>query len=166
LNRRRAIVFTHPVKADCCRNLVPGIGENLIELATDTARAIASLMFSGALAQYPEIKFIFSHAGGTMPALTGRLLAQAASPDSRKAVPEGPVAAMRKLYYDTANAANPWAMAPLLKLVPTSQILYGSDFPFRSPKATADGMRDLGLGQADLEAIERGNALRLLPRLA
>jgi predicted TIM-barrel fold metal-dependent hydrolase len=166
LNRRRAIVFTHPVKADCCRNLVPGIGENLIELATDTARAIASLMFSGTLAQYPDIKFIFSHAGGTLPSLTGRLLAQAASPEGKKAVPDGPVAAMRKLYYDTANAANPWAMAPLLKLVPVSQIVYGSDFPFRSPKDTAAGMRELGFSAADLQAIERGNAVRLLPRLA
>jgi predicted TIM-barrel fold metal-dependent hydrolase len=166
LNRRRAVVFTHPVKADCCRNLIPGVGENTIELATDTARAITSLLFSGTLTQFPEIRFIFSHAGGTLPSLTGRLLAQAASPEGKKALPNGPQVELRKLFYDTANAANPWAMAPLLKLVAASQIVYGSDYPFRSPKDTAAGMRDLGFSDADLRAIERDNARRLLPRLA
>jgi predicted TIM-barrel fold metal-dependent hydrolase len=166
LNRRRAVVFTHPVKADCCRNLIPGVGENTIELATDTARAITSLLFSGTLTQYPDIRFIFSHAGGTVPSLTGRLLAQAASPEGKKALPNGPIVELRKLFYDTANAANPWAMAPLLKLVAASQIVYGSDYPFRSPKDTAAGMRDLGFSDADLQAIERDNARRLLPRLA
>jgi predicted TIM-barrel fold metal-dependent hydrolase len=166
LNRRRAVVFTHPVKADCCRNLVPGVGDNTIELATDTARAIAGLLFSGTLTQFPEIRFIFSHAGGTIPALTGRLLAQAASPEGKRALPNGPIVELRKLFYDTANAANPWAMAPLTKLVPVSQIVYGSDFPFRSPKDTAAGLTELGFTDAELNAIDRGNAARLIPRLA
>ncbi|MDB5642491.1 MAG: TIM-barrel fold metal-dependent hydrolase [Hyphomicrobiales bacterium] len=165
LNRRRAVVFTHPVKADCCRNLIPGVGENTIELATDTARAVTSLLFSGTLTRFPQIRFIFSHAGGTVPSLTGRLLAQANSPEGKKALPEGPIVELRKLYYDTANAANPWAMAPLLKLVAPTQIVYGSDYPFRSPKDTAAGMRDLGFTDAELRGIERDNARRLLPRL-
>ena len=81
-------------------------------------------------------------------------------------MPNGPIAELKKLFYDTANAANPWALAPLLKLVSTSQILYGSDFPFRSPEDNAKGLRDIGLfSAAELRAIERDNALRLLPRL-
>ena len=166
LNRRKAVVFTHPVKANCCRNLVPDVTENTIELATDTARAIASLLVSGTVARFPDIKFIFSHAGGTIPSLTGRMIAQVnSSPELMRRLPNGPVAEMGKLFYDTANAANPWALAPLLKLVSVSQILYGTDFPFRSPEETSKGLREVGFSDAELTAIDSGNALRLLPRL-
>jgi predicted TIM-barrel fold metal-dependent hydrolase len=166
LDRRKAVVFTHPVKASCCVNLVPDVTPNTIELATDTARAIASLLFSGTLTRRPNIRFIFSHAGGTLPSLMGRILAQANSTaEYRRRLPNGPVPELRKHYYDTANAANPWALAPLLKLAPASQIVYGTDFPFRSPQATSKGLADMGFSASERAAIDAGNALRLLPRL-
>ena len=36
---------------------------------------------------------------------------------------------MKKFYYDTAGAANAGAMASLLKLVTSANILFGTDFP-------------------------------------
>jgi len=166
LNRRKAVVFTHPVRANCCRNLVPDVGDNTIELATDTARTIASLLVSGTVTRFPEIRFIFSHGGGTLPSLTGRIVAQvSASAEVKQRLPNGPIAELRKMFYDTANASNPWALAPLLKLVSTSQILYGSDFPFRSPEENVKGLREIGFSASELLAIDRENALRLLPRL-
>jgi hypothetical protein len=39
-----------------------------MEYGTDTTRAIMSLM-----AKYPDIRFIWSHAGGTAPFLAGRI---------------------------------------------------------------------------------------------
>jgi 6-methylsalicylate decarboxylase len=74
LNRRKAIVYTHPFRNDCCRNLVPDVFEPIIELGTDTTRTIASLVFSGTAAKFPDIKFIFSHGGGTLPFLVQRFL--------------------------------------------------------------------------------------------
>jgi predicted TIM-barrel fold metal-dependent hydrolase len=165
LNRRKAVVFTHPVRANCCRNLVPDVGDNTIELATDTARTIASLLVSGTVTRFPEIRFIFSHGGGTLPSLTGRIIAQTASSAVKQRLPNGPIPELRKMFYDTANASNPWALAPLLKLVSTSQILYGSDFPFRSPAENAKGLRDIGFSASELLAIERENAVCLVPRL-
>lgn len=166
LNRRKAVVFTHPVRANCCRNLVLDVTDNTIELATDTARTIASLLVSGTVTRFPEIRFIFSHAGGTLPSLTGRIIAQVnASAEVKQRLPNGPVAELRKMFYDTANAANPWALAPLMKLVAVSQILYGTDFPFRSPEENSKGLREAGFSASELLAIERDNALRLLPRL-
>jgi 6-methylsalicylate decarboxylase len=167
LNRRKAVVFTHPVKAPCCVALVPGVGPNTIELATDTARAIASLLFSGSLTRFPDIRFIFSHAGGTLPSLMGRILAQAASmPNAKTILPNGPIPELQKLYYDTANAGNPWALAPLLKLVQTSQIVYGTDFPFRSPQTTSLGLTDTGYFNTEqMLAINSGNTTGLIPRL-
>ena len=166
LNRRKAVVYTHPVKADCCRNLIPGVGENVIELATDTARAITSLLRSGTTARCPDIRFIFSHAGGTLPALTGRIVQlHGSNKDFAQRLPGGPLAELKKFYYDTANASNPWALAPLLKLVSTSQVVLGTDFPLRSPEANVKDLNELGFSASDLRAIYRDNALALLPQL-
>jgi predicted TIM-barrel fold metal-dependent hydrolase len=167
LNRRRAVVFTHPVRADCCRNLIPGVGENVLELATDTARTITSLLVSGTPARCPDVRFIFSHAGGTLPVLTGRIIQlYAASKEFAQRLPQGPLAELKRFYYDTANASNEWSLAPLMKLVSVSQVLLGSDYPLRSPEANVKDLMGLGFGNDELRAIYRDNAVRLLPRLA
>src|SRR5712692_5183742 len=73
LNRRKAVVYTHPLVPDCCRNLVPNVPTGAIEFATDTTRTIAGLLFSGTAARFPDIRWIFSHGGGTAPFLLSRL---------------------------------------------------------------------------------------------
>src|ERR1700719_3756081 len=77
LNRRKAVVFLHPVKPECCKDLQPELAPALIELGTDTTRAIASLILDGTASRYPDIRFIFSHGGGTMPYLITRFEALA-----------------------------------------------------------------------------------------
>ena len=67
LNRRKAVVYTHPTSANCCVNLLPGISTPIIEFGTDTTRTIASLIFSGASQKYKDINWIWSHGGGTEP---------------------------------------------------------------------------------------------------
>ena len=167
LNRRKAVVYTHPVRADCCRNLIPGVGENVIELATDTTRTITSLLVSGTTVRYSNVRFIFSHAGGTLPALTGRIVQlYGANKGFAQRVPGGPLPELKKCYYDTANASNPWALAPLLKLVSTSQVVLGTDFPLRNPEANVKDLMELGFSADDLRAIFRDNAIGLMPRLA
>jgi predicted TIM-barrel fold metal-dependent hydrolase len=73
----------------------------------------------------------------------------------------------RRSYYDTAGAANRGAIASLLELVSPSQILFGTDFPPGGTNlAVAKAVADLGFFNGNaLRAIERENAVRLLPRL-
>jgi predicted TIM-barrel fold metal-dependent hydrolase len=165
LNRRKAAVFFHPVKAECCKDLQPELAPALIELGTDTTRAIASLIFDGTASRYPDIRFIFSHGGGTMPYLMTRFDALAARPDIAKRLPKGLLYEVRKLYYDTASFYGPYSWPTMLKLVPVSHILFGTDFPFSSAEAVAKGLSEVGLKASDLHAIERENALELFPRL-
>jgi predicted TIM-barrel fold metal-dependent hydrolase len=166
LNRRKAVVYTHPFRNDCCRNLVPDVFEPLIELGTDTTRTIASLLFSGSAEQFPDIKWIFSHAGGTAPFLMQRFTFYfAARKDLQPRLPRGPAYYMERFYYDTANAMTIHPLASLTKLVTPTQILFGTDFPFLTAKATAAGLREVGLfNTAELQAIERGNAAQLMPK--
>jgi predicted TIM-barrel fold metal-dependent hydrolase len=165
LNRRKAVVFFHPVKAECCKDLQPELAPGLIELGTDTTRAIASLILDGTASRYPDIRFIFSHGGGTMPYLMTRFAALANRPDIAKRLPNGLLYEVQKLYFDTANFFNPYPWPTLLKLMPVSHILFGTDFPFSSASEVAKGLREVGLKDSDLQAIERENALQLFPRL-
>jgi predicted TIM-barrel fold metal-dependent hydrolase len=55
-------------------------------------------------------------------------------------------------------------MAALRKLMPTSQLLYGSDEPFLSSAQTGSSLQKLGFSADELQAIQRNNALRLFPR--
>jgi 6-methylsalicylate decarboxylase len=172
LNRRKAIVYTHPTVANCCRNIQPEVHYSIIELATDTSRAIASILFTGAAARHPDIKFIFSHAGGTMPFIYQRLArypvtdrALGLGQDIEGKVPGGVLPALRAFYYDTAQAAHPMAMGSLTKLIPISQVLFGTDFPFGTAAGHVKGLGDCELSPADLQAIYRGNATRLMPNL-
>lgn len=167
LNRRKALVFVHPTAPDCCGNLIPGVPASLIEYGTDTSRAIASLLFTGTAARYPDIRFIFSHAGGTAPYLILRFQRlERTMKEREKRLPQGLMHELRKFHYDTALSTSPVPLGGLLKLVPVTQVLFGTDFP--SGGIMADGVKGLaecGLSAAELRAIERGNALRLLPRL-
>jgi predicted TIM-barrel fold metal-dependent hydrolase len=166
LNRRKAIVYTHPFRNDCCRNLVPDVFEPIIELGTDTTRTVASLVFSGTAAKFPDIKFIFSHGGGTLPFLIQRFLfLPTVRKDLQARLPEGVLHYLQQFYYDTASASTIYPLVSLMKLVPPSQVVFGTDFPFLTAKAAAAELRETGLfSVADLQAIERGNAERLMPK--
>src|SRR6202051_348782 len=145
LNRRNAMVYTHPVNPACCSHLADGVGPRSIEFATATTRTIASLIFgkAGTAFRCPDVRFIWSHSGGTLPFLIGRFIReQVVRKDPR--MPDGPEPVVRKYYYEIAQGNEPGQFAALMKLVPVSQLLFGSDYPYR-------------------EAIEAGNGLRAYP---
>jgi 6-methylsalicylate decarboxylase len=160
LNRRKAIVYVHPTVAPCCAAVIPGTIPQMEEFPFDTTRTITSLMLNGTIAKNRDIRFIFSHGGGTIPFIAERL-----EHTTRGRVPGGVEPTLRTLYYDTASAASGPAMAALMKLVPVSQILFGSDYPFVDTADGVKGLAKIGLSKAQAHAIDRGNAERLLPRL-
>jgi len=164
LNRRKSVVFTHPLSNACCVNQLAGLNDNMIEFGTDTTRTIASLVFSGTASRYPDVRIIFSHAGGTMPYLIERFEFQARDPKFAAVLPHGVDYELKKFYYDTAQSSNPGVMSALMKVVPTSHILFGTDFPYRFSSENVTGLAGCSLRTADLQAINRGNALALLPR--
>jgi predicted TIM-barrel fold metal-dependent hydrolase len=126
---------------------------------------VTSLLLSGSFARYPDIKWIFSHAGGTIPMLAGRIASfYDRMPKTKEFAPNGVMAELAKLHYDTANATSVPAMTALLKLAPVSQVTYGTDYPYFMLDQNKD-LQKLGLSAADITAIENGNATRLIPRL-
>jgi 6-methylsalicylate decarboxylase len=164
LNRRKALVFTHPEAPLCCRNLIPGINEAVIEYGTDTARAIARILFTGTATRFPDIRWIFSHGGGSLPMFADRFVRAGRLPVNAPHVPKGVWPELKKFYYDVAQIEHPMGLAALTRMVPISQILWGTDFPFRPGSAYVQGLGEFGFSKDDLRKIERDNALALLPR--
>ena len=166
LNRRKAVVYFHPLVASCCGRLSVGTFPAVIEVPHDTTRAVTSLLLSGSFARFRDIKWLFSHAGGTIPMLAGRIESFAKfRKDVAQFAPNGIENEFKRLHYDTANAIYPGSMAALFKLVPESQVVFGTDYPYFPVGPQAASLQKLGLAAAQLQAIASGNAMRLMPGL-
>ncbi len=165
LNRRNAVVFVHPTAADCCRNLNYGVAPGSMEYGTDTTRAITDVCFSGYAAHFANIRWIWSHGGGSMPFLAGRISGGSAS--HKEQMPNGMMAELKKMYYDLAGAAYPGVVASLRQLVTPDKILFGTDFPPGGHiLEQAQAIRELKMfTDAELKLVERDNATKLIPRL-
>ena len=136
----------------------PGIGASTLEYATDTSRTITHILFSGTATKFPDIRWIFSHSGGTLPFLTARLELVAKA----KKMPDGVMPVLRKFYYELAQASHRGAIAGLTAIVPKTQLLFGTDFPFRSAVEHLRLLGECGLSEAEIDEIARINPARLL----
>jgi predicted TIM-barrel fold metal-dependent hydrolase len=175
LNRRKAVVYTHPIDAPCCQDIaLTGVTPTTLEFPTDTTRAILSFIASApnatsAATRDGDVRFIFSHGGGTLPAIIGRVgvggpddlgdnLAKPAAPNSR-------LYHLRRFYYDTAMATNPVQIQALKTIAGASQILFGTDYPFGGDAVKhRQGLEKCGLSETELRGIFRENTAKLLPR--
>jgi predicted TIM-barrel fold metal-dependent hydrolase len=190
LNRRNAIVYTHPTDAACCHNLA-NANPLTLEWLVDTARSIMSIIseggpgMGGAAAEggrggrgaarepspatrFSNCKFIWSHAGGALIGVASRVVggisaAQLAAP----APMNSHLYHIRRFFYDTAGSTNPVLMQGIARLAGASQIVFGSDYPFGGQagiKGIADGLLTCGFTQDELRGIDRENAVRILPK--
>jgi predicted TIM-barrel fold metal-dependent hydrolase len=171
LERRRAVVFIHPTTippgADATGLKIP---YGVTEFTFDTTRCVTDLLYSGTLERYPSIRYIVSHAGGTVPYLAWRIAGAAYLPELREHAPKDPMALLKGLYYDTALSTSEFVFGALREFVPTSQVLFGSDFPYISDGLIAAETAALDgsavLDDAAQKAINRENALALFPNFA
>ncbi len=169
LNRRKAVVFIHPTSPACWQQCAMGYPRPMLEFPFDTARAVTNLIFSGTLERCPNITVIVPHNGGVVPILASRINDIGNSLRLGPAGTKDALSYLQRLYYDTAMAGSKYSLSSLIQLVDASHIVYGSDWPW-CPEA--QGLRinqqleetTLFTGQ-EREAIYRGNAIKLMPRL-
>jgi predicted TIM-barrel fold metal-dependent hydrolase len=156
LNRRKAVVFVHP-SVPPLDTLPVIIKPAVLEFVFDTTRAIVNLIHRGAVKRFPDIRFIFSHAGGTVPFIAWRI-----AYGNKKIINQ-----LKRFYYDTAVSATPYALSSLMRLVESTQVLYGSDYPFSPERVVTlmnDGLQNYDFEREALTKIVQQNALTLFPR--
>jgi 6-methylsalicylate decarboxylase len=171
LNAHRAVVHVHPSLNPASKSLAlpwPGF---MIEYVFDTTRAVVNLLFSGALERFSRIRFILSHAGGTVPFIAWRL-SVAPMIDARleERSREDIFAGLKTFWYDTALASGPQPMAALSRIAANERILFGSDWPFCNDRVVAEEVADFTacdfLSPDAVAMIARDNALKLFPQRA
>jgi predicted TIM-barrel fold metal-dependent hydrolase len=167
LNRRKALVYVHPLSPRCCGALMSYVPTSFTEYPQDTNRTVMSLLFSGTFSRMKDITWIFSHGGAAVPLLAGRVaaLTKFQIKNLPELIPNGIDYELKRLYYETANAAYAPNMAALLTFVPVAQVMFGTDYPYVSVTDNVSDLLGCGLTAAQLKAIDNDNAMRLMPRL-
>ena len=171
LQRRAALVFIHPTLSPDPGAHGLGIPDSLLDFPVDTSRTVAQMHYSGTFARTPDVKYVLSHAGGTVPYLAKRF----AIIDEMGVVPDeenrGTAAdTFRRLYFDTALSWSDPTLHTLREFVGLDHVLYGSDYPYLRRDIAVRGRAELEasreLSDTERTAIFHGAAIGLLPRLA
>jgi predicted TIM-barrel fold metal-dependent hydrolase len=172
LQRRATLVFIHPTLSPDPSAHGLGIPDSLLDFPVDTSRAVAQMHYSGTFARTPDVKYVLSHAGGTVPFLAKRF----AIIDEMGVVPDedgtrGTAAdTFRRLYFDTALSWSDPTLHTLREVVGLDHVLYGSDYPYLRRDIAVRGRAELDasreLSDAERATVLHGAAIGLLPRLA
>ena len=170
LERRRAVVFVHPTASPDRAAHALGLPDSLVDFVADTSRAIAHLHYSNTFARTPNIKYIFSHAGGTIPYLATRFAVVDEMGVIDGASERGTAAeTFRRLYWDTALSWHDPVVKLLRSVVGIDRVLYGSDYPYLRRDLAIGSREHLarteGLNDAERAAVLGESAMRLLPRI-
>jgi 6-methylsalicylate decarboxylase len=171
LERRKTVVFVHPNPSPDPVAHSFGLPDNLLDFPTDTNRAVTEMHYTNRFARTPAVKYIFSHAGGSVPYLAARFAIIDEMGFIKGGEQRGSAADMfRRHYWDTALAASDPVLRMLRDVAGIDHVLHGTDFPYlRRDLAAKAGQRILqstALNDLESRAILGGNAARLLPRLA
>ncbi len=168
LNRRKAVVLVHPTLPHNYRGFA-GVSLSTMEFPFDSARAIMSMLYYGTPEKFPDIRLIWTHAGGAFPTMAGRTAVLSQRNRNFKLSGDKLIPALRNFYYDMTQSLSPATFAALRALAPFEHLLFGSDCPFaREPqvRAVLGELDRLALAPNEREKFERGNALALFPRFA
>ncbi|KUN58265.1 hypothetical protein AQJ46_43455 [Streptomyces canus] len=127
LNRRRAVAFVHP---NAIASPQLGLPAPLSDGAFETARSVVDMLYAGVFRRYPDLTVILAHAGGALPAMSGRLEQRGAEPwvpNAQNITRDEIREHLARLYLDTGNAGADASLAPALAMVPRDHLIYGSD---------------------------------------
>jgi predicted TIM-barrel fold metal-dependent hydrolase len=170
LERRKAVVYVHPNPSPDTVAHSLGIPDNLLDFPTDTNRAVAQMHYTNRFARTPNVKYIFSHAGGSIPYLAARFAIIDEMGFIAGGEQRGKAADMfRRMYWDTALSVSDPVFRMLGDVVGITQVLYGTDFPYIRRDLAIRSKRQIlqssALNDWERRAILGDNASPLFPRL-
>ena len=167
LAARRTVVFVHPTSPPGAEAIALGRPRPMLEFLFDSTRAVSDLVFAGVLSRHPDIRWVFTHGGGTLPLLADRmeLFRGAFLGDG-----DGPTVQeqIRALWFDLAGTPFPRQAPVLVAAVGTERLLYGSDYCWTPAGAVAAQIASLDAADPppddEWRDLTSRNAARLLSR--
>ncbi len=172
LDRRRTPVFVHPTSPPHYEAVSLDRPRPMLEFIFDSTRTVSDLVFNGRLQRYPNIPWIFTHGGGTLPLLTERLelfrnvFGSAADSEPRDPIPRQ----VARLWFDMAGTPFPYQVPALVAAFGSDRLLYGSDYCWTPAAGTAAQVSSVDAASqpqgGTWRALTTRNAHRLFPRLA
>lgn len=173
LDRRSCLVCVHPTVPQV---MPSGVSEALplpaMEYFFETTRTFVNMVLSNVFVKYPNIKWVFPHAGAFLSVLNDRFngFSFPLSIDHPEIMDTDIFRSMRHVYFDLAGFSTRKLVPALLMDVDVSHLLYGSDAPY-TPALACKAMTHMletmrGVTARQSDAIMTGNAIRLVPRLA
>lgn len=162
-NQHGAVLHIHPTSPVGVEAMTQYWLMPLVGFLLDTTLAAAHLVFAGVAERFPNIKWVLSHLGGTIPYLVERLdRGFYAFEECRRNISRPPSDYLRTWYYDTVNF-DPDAIRLAIQFAGVEHILAGSDYPHQigSIPQMKQSITSLGLSDADRAAILGLNAARI-----
>ena len=168
LDRRKAVVFIHPCYPPGSEARGYDIPRMMIDYPFETTKVATTLIMNGVMERHPNIRFILSHAGGTLPMLAHRIAIFDKMTPQRANYPLGALAYIRRFWFDTALSGHPAPLDALRAFADPSRILFGTDYPYVSEDVanaeTAGLDAYAGFSAAERAMVARGNAEALFSR--
>ncbi|NBQ86784.1 MAG: 2-amino-3-carboxymuconate-6-semialdehyde decarboxylase [Betaproteobacteria bacterium] len=127
----------------------------------DTTLAITRMIFEGFFDQYPNLKIIASHGGGTLPYLVGRFeKGDEVEIPQRRQMKRKPTDYLRHIYYDSITY-QPGPLQYLISVVGADHVMFGTDWPHQVHDVRGAFANTALLPAAQCKAIRSDNALRV-----
>ena len=170
LERRKCTVYVHPNASPDPSAHALGLPDNLIDFTTDTNRVVSQMHYTNRFARTPNVRYIFSHAGGSIPYMAARF----AIIDEMGFVPggdeRGSAADMfRRMFRDTALSVSDPVLQMLHDVAGAEQISFGTDFPYIQRGIGVKYKDRINnserLSDSDKRGVFGNNAIKLFPRL-
>ena len=136
----------------------------LVGMPAETARAIASLIFSGVLEKLPKLRIAFAHGGGSFPFTLGRLRHGFDCRPDLVAVDNAidPINYLDRLYFDSL-VHDPAALKYLVEFAGVNRVALGSDYPFPLGELEPGKLiKGMDFSNADKQRLLSGTALEWL----
>ena len=116
----------------------------MLDYAVDTSRAIAKLHYSNTFVRTHDIKYVFPHAGGTIPFVASRFAIVDAmdvipGADERGAFTD----TLPRLFWDTASAFSDPVLHLLRSVTGLHNVVFGTDYPYPRNAISIAGLRQL-----------------------
>lgn len=168
LNRRKAVVFVHPINNVSAVYFDQRLPMPAFDWPHETGRTAIDMILNRRLQQFPDVKIILSHGGGTLIALIQRATMIALPEFGETMSAEDMINQAKQFYFDTALVGSKEVFPMILEFAKPGHLLFGSDYP-HAPEQLSKGFTkfvdEFSMDEEKKREIYYKAALELFPRL-